>query len=120
MPNPSFKVKLYSSFGKLLRKIDQNRIMRRYETVASKSSSADSHYLLVPIRKSKGKAIEMPSDWFSSGIRMSFADTESSVPVGYDSILRLVYGDYMCLPPEDQRKPGHAALFFIDDDYIKL
>ena len=34
---------------------------------------------------------------------MKFEGDEFSVPAGYDLILRKVYGDYMQLPPEDQR-----------------
>lgn len=35
---------------------------------------------------------------------------------GYDRVLRNIYGDYMQLPPENQRQPkhGHATLFWKD------
>lgn len=120
LPNPSKKVKLYSIISKLFQWVDQNSTVRKYERIASKSSCKDSNYLLIPIRNSKGRALEMPSAWFESGVRMKYEDMEAIVPIGYDKILRHIFGDYMELPPEDQRKPGHAAKFYIDDDYIKF
>ena len=38
--------------------------------------------------------------------RMKFEDAEFWAPVRYDKILRIMYGDYMQLPPEDKRT-GH-------------
>ena len=34
------------------------------------------------------------------------------LPCGYDAYLRMAFGDYMQLPPEDKRKPHHDAEFF--------
>lgn len=120
LPDPSKKALFYSKISKLFRKIDQNKAVRKFEATASKSLCKDSKYLLIPVRKSKGKAIQMPSEWFVSSMRRQFEGIEASVPCGYDSVLRKIFGDYMQLPPEDQRKPGHAAEFYIDDAYIKL
>ena len=44
-----------------------------------------------------------PAEAFERTITMKFEGDEFSVPAGYDLILRKVYGDYMQLPPEDQR-----------------
>lgn len=47
-----------------------------------------------------------------------FEDMQVMIPEGYDTILREVYGDYMTLPPEDQRKPKHGEVdtegFFVN------
>lgn len=40
---------------------------------------------------------------FSSYIKKKFEHLEVNVPVGYDRILRSEYGDYMQLPPEEER-----------------
>lgn len=44
---------------------------------------------------------------FDEAIRAPFEDTEVWIPKNYDSILRMAYGDYMKLPPEDKRVPHH-------------
>ena len=41
---------------------------------------------------------------FSSTILMKFEDMEVMVMNGYDEVLHQIYGDYMKLPPEDQRE----------------
>lgn len=115
MPNASLKAKIYGKIAVLFRGIDQNKWTRKFEQVAAKSSCDTSDYLQVAIRNSKGRALLMPSKWFSESIKMKYEDMEASVPVGYDDVLKLIFGDYMQLPPEEQRKPGHAAKIYIDD-----
>ena len=120
LPNPSTKVKIYSFIARFFRYIDQNKVVKRFEYIASKSMCAKSKYLLIPIRNSKGRALEMPSKWFSSSVKKQYEGMSVSVPVGYDKVLRSIFGDYMKFPPIEQRKPGHSAKFFIDEKYIKI
>lgn len=53
---------------------------------------------------------------FAETIDMEFEGRTFKVMKGYDRVLRNIYGDYMQLPPEDQRHPkhGHATLFWKD------
>lgn len=46
------------------------------------------------------------SDW-AQAIRVSFEDAMFPIPIGYHSILKQQYGDYMELPPENQRMGPH-------------
>lgn len=48
---------------------------------------------------------------FGKGIKVDFEDTQVNVPEKYDEILKSLYGDYMKLPPEEERY-NHMA------DYI--
>lgn len=48
-----------------------------------------------------------PADWFQESQELKFETETFSVPVGYDGYLHKVYGDYMQLPPEDQRREHH-------------
>ena len=52
------------------------------------------------------------SEWFRDVIEVPFEDTTLIVPRDYDSYLRLLYGDYMQLPPEEKRV-SHPH-FFLD------
>lgn len=56
-----------------------------------------------------------PKEIFASALFIDFEDTKMPVPVGYDKYLRIVFGDYMKLPPEDKRVTEHEGLV-IDPD----
>ena len=54
-----------------------------------------------------------PAKAFSAATYLSFEKESLPVPVGYDIYLRIAFGDYMTLPPEEQQHPAHN-IFFID------
>ena len=56
-----------------------------------------------------------PKEIFAGALFIDFEDTKMPVPVGYDKYLRIVFGDYMKLPPEDKRVTEHEGLI-IDTD----
>lgn len=43
---------------------------------------------------------------------LSFCNHELRVPVGYDEVLRSLYGDYMKLPPKEAQVPMHSMDIF--------
>ena len=51
-------------------------------------------------------------DPFSELIDVEFENLKFMAPANYDRFLRKVYGDYMQLPPEDQRHPYHSGTYF--------
>lgn len=52
---------------------------------------------------------------FDSAVPKEFEGREYMVPVGYDTWLRSIYGDYMQLPPEDKRHSPHVCVgVFVD------
>lgn len=52
-----------------------------------------------------------PMEWFGTPVEMPFEDFVVSMPQNYDAYLRQQYGDYMQLPPEDQRYSLHMRYF---------
>ena len=46
---------------------------------------------------------------FGKSLRVPFEDTSLPIPSDYDSVLRTVYGDYLSLPPEEQRVATHNS-----------
>lgn len=60
-------------------------------------------------------------EWFGDGVPHKFGECEFTVPCDPDSILKLIYGDYMRLPPESERKPHHdfVKIDFGDNDNDK-
>ncbi len=51
-----------------------------------------------------------PAAMLEEKTALSFVDKEFSAPGQYDGILQVLYGDYMTLPPEDERKCKEHAL----------
>lgn len=49
-------------------------------------------------------------EWFEDVIDYPFADTTVKIPRDYDGYLRCLYGDYMTLPPVEQRHSEHNHL----------
>ena len=43
-------------------------------------------------------------EWLDTPVMLPFGDREYSCPSAYDEYLRMLYGDYMQLPPEEKRK----------------
>lgn len=54
---------------------------------------------------------------FERTIRMPFENITIPVPVGYDHLLKQIYGDYMKFPPKDKRQGKHDVIFEPDIPY---
>lgn len=61
-----------------------------------------------------------PPDIYTDTVAIPFENEEFAAPVKYREKLEIAYGDYMKLPPEDQRK-GHGGKVIIDleNNYTK-
>jgi lipopolysaccharide cholinephosphotransferase len=44
-----------------------------------------------------------PTDFWGKGVKLKFEDIEVTAPQNYDSYLKSIYGEYMALPPVEQR-----------------
>lgn len=53
-----------------------------------------------------------PKECFESALYVPFEEKQMPIPNGYDQYLRIAFGDYMKLPPEEKRVPHHEA--FVD------
>ena len=49
---------------------------------------------------------------FTSVVKMKFENREFLAMNGYDAVLRRIYGDYMQLPPEEDRVPKQGFIHF--------
>ena len=54
-----------------------------------------------------GKHAKLSKDDFNKQVLMDFDDLLLPVPIGYENYLRMYYGNYMELPPEDKRVSVH-------------
>lgn len=48
--------------------------------------------------------------WHQRVVELEIRKHKFLAPKEYKKILKTVYGDYMCLPPEDKRKPEHIGV----------
>lgn len=59
-------------------------------------------------------------EWFEDNLYVDFENTKMPIPIGYDGYLKIAFGDYMTLPPEDKRKPHHDCLFMdLNNSYLE-
>lgn len=62
----------------------------------------------------------VPREGSEQVLEVPFEDMQVMIPKGYDTVLRTVYGDYMTLPPEENRKPKHGEVdtegFYVDGE----
>ena len=54
--------------------------------------------------------IKVNKDWYEKYLNIKFEDTVLSIIDEYDSVLQLVYGDYMTPPPKADRIPTHGSM----------
>lgn len=62
-----------------------------------------------------GKKEIMVKGWVSKIERMKFETIYVNAPIFYDEVLTQKYGDYMLLPPEEQRSSHHAFQAYYKD-----
>lgn len=63
---------------------------------------------------------EYPKEAFESAVYKEFEGEMMPVPVGWDEYLKIAFGDYMELPPEEQRIPHHDIIFMdLEKSYKK-
>ncbi|MBR3692627.1 MAG: LicD family protein [Clostridia bacterium] len=85
----------------------------------AKHGSADSGYVhsFFAAAKSYGKNV-FPEAWLARRDALSFEGQRFPVPADYDAMLKLLYGDYMQLPPEEDRAvKAHAILVDAERSY---
>ena len=82
---------------------DYNKEMKRYNESATAricQQSGGARFGKHPLDR----------NFLSEFTKLSFEDDEFQCPKRYDEFLRAIYGDYMQLPPEDQRHCTHGII----------
>ena len=64
--------------------------------------------------------MRFPTQWFRDVEYMDFEGHRMPVPADVDKYLKISFGDYMQLPPEEERVARHNAVFIdLDNSYTK-
>ncbi|MBR2189224.1 MAG: LicD family protein [Eubacterium sp.] len=87
--------------------------LKQLDRIEQQFTWEESRYVSVPAWDPDVWFFE--KEWFDELIRVPFEDIEVNIPARYDEILKERYGDYMQLPPEDQRKPHKEFRAFLKE-----
>ena len=106
LDNLSFILKLISyilqGISKLFR-LTNSKIMKKSLKFLSKYSNKDSECVFDISATLKEYPLIFKKSDFGEGVKVDFEDAKVNVPEKYDEILSNLYGDYMQLPPEEER-----------------
>ena len=100
-------VAVLATFGKLF---SLERIMRRYEKIAIRYNNRPAEFLLSSHYPLPDIGRLFPAKAFEKSDIVTINDANFPAPAGWDDVLTQLYGDYMSLPPVEQRVPQHANL----------
>lgn len=62
-----------------------------------------SKYVNCPLWADRYKKDNIPREWLEKTLRIKFEGIDVNIPAEYDKILKALYGNYMELPPENER-----------------
>lgn len=82
--------------------------MSKLEKIGNTYTYEDSKYVGVIVWASdEGVKTVYPKEWFGDGIDVEFEGKKFRAPINWDKVLTRGFGNYMELPPENDRIPHH-------------
>ena len=90
--------------GALLFFLNGNKICVLMNKIASRNPFSDSGYVAVSLAVHYWEKETIEQSAMNDAVYVRFCDREFPVPVGYDTYLRHLYGDYMTIPKDAQEK----------------
>lgn len=104
--------KIFFNLAKVFRIISLKTYNKWLRTIIKKNSDDTSKllydYNLFP-NDFKSKSFNYTIDDFKPGSYIKFESMEVILPINHHLILEKLYGDYMMMPPKEQRKPSHGG-----------
>lgn len=91
---------------------DYRKCTRKIQKVLKKYKYDDCN-TIINYMAAYGFKETFQKEWFGEGKEYGFEDDKFIGPVDYDKVLRQIYGEYMELPPEDQRNKHNAEIIKI-------
>lgn len=86
--------------------------IRRVTGECVKPHQSESRYAGVKAWPIWGDRGIVPADAFADTVEIEFEGAMFPAPIGYDTYLRCLYGDYMPEPPVEKRKTHHSFLAY--------
>lgn len=91
----------------LFGRVDASRISILLDKTVQKYNKTDTAFNQAFLDE-LGKKEVFSKEWFADSVQVNFEGRQFAAPVGYEHILRQLYGDYLKLPPIDKRNPSHG------------
>lgn len=108
---PRFGKELLRFIIKKARKYNYySQLFQKYSESYDYYNADDVYYAFHLYTKRPLSQITFPRALFDKQIKVPFEDIEINIPEGYDEYLRIFFGDYMQLPPEEKRNSGHESI----------
>lgn len=114
----------FAKLGKLLlnlapTQLNKYHVWRYAEKKMTKYNSQETGFVTELCVGPRYMGNVYPQKDFSSAKKVTFEDSKLPIPIGYDNYLSNVFGDYMQLPPEDQRVAHHDSVFIDPNNSYK-
>ncbi len=87
---------------------DYNFYINWWLRILKKKGFGLSHYTGYVWEPEYLRRFQVPATWFGEPVQLDFEDTSIKCPTNWDAYLRAMFGDYMELPPVENRNSGHS------------
>lgn len=114
---PKNKGKLANIIGKILLWIFRGKKLRyniwkfAEKQMTKYPISKDTKYVTELCVTYKYMKNQYPREYFEKEVYKEFEGYLMPLPIGYDGYLRMAFGNYMEMPPEEERIPKHDAVY---------
>jgi lipopolysaccharide cholinephosphotransferase len=86
----------------------RKKLLARAQALHEKYPYESSRFVGCVESQYNGKGNRTEKENFAETVNVEFEGLSFKAPIGYDQILRSLYGDYMQLPPEEKRMTHHT------------
>lgn len=96
--------------------VGKRHLLRKLDNLGDLGDFDTSEYVGCAAWNSRGAGIVQKREWFDEIEKVKFDKYYFNIPKGYNEILTLLYGDYMTLPPADERIGQHCYKIYKKQD----
>ncbi len=88
------------------KRFDSHKLIRRINKIAGAYKNKKTKFMVDAIWGSRADLV-YDSDWFEGSVPIPFENGMFFTPSNSDALLKKIFGDYMKLPPEEERHSEH-------------
>lgn len=107
------------TWGYFFRKSYRKSILKQMDRICALYDFSNAKNVVVYCGVYREREI-YPKSWVSSSVEFPFEGLKVKLCVGYDKYLRQFFGDYMQLPPVEQRKSHHVKAYFNMEERVPV